>query len=86
MNELLFVFQAVERVKTKCKKLSEVQRRNLAISSDDIVFVLPEDVSVLFDGRGTALTITFAYFMCQQVCQLISHQWLLRPLIQYQYS
>ncbi|XP_062394779.1 m-AAA protease-interacting protein 1, mitochondrial [Sardina pilchardus] len=44
--------EAVERVKRKYKTLSDVQKRNIAISSDDIVFVLPEDVSVIFDNRG----------------------------------
>ncbi|XP_048116342.1 m-AAA protease-interacting protein 1, mitochondrial isoform X1 [Alosa alosa] len=44
--------EAVERVKTKYNVLSDVQRRNIAICSDDIVFLLPEDVSVIFDNRG----------------------------------
>ncbi|KAL2084432.1 hypothetical protein ACEWY4_019950 [Coilia grayii] len=44
--------EAVARVKTKYEALSDTQRRNLAISSDDILFVLPEDVSVVFDRRG----------------------------------
>ncbi|XP_031432300.1 uncharacterized protein LOC105891910 [Clupea harengus] len=55
--------EAVERVKTKYKVLSHAQKKTLAISSDDIVFVLPEDVSVVFDRRGTVLTLPSPYLM-----------------------
>ncbi|KAI1886144.1 hypothetical protein AGOR_G00210980 [Albula goreensis] len=44
--------EAVEHARGKCRGLSEVQRRNLAIALDDIVLLIPEDVSVFFDSRG----------------------------------
>ncbi|XP_056332167.1 m-AAA protease-interacting protein 1, mitochondrial [Danio aesculapii] len=44
--------EAVENIRKKCKALPEAQQRQLAISLDDIIFVLPEDVSVFFDQRG----------------------------------
>uniref|UniRef100_A0A672T0J3 Uncharacterized protein n=1 Tax=Sinocyclocheilus grahami TaxID=75366 RepID=A0A672T0J3_SINGR len=40
---------AVDSVRKQCKTLSEAQQRHLAISLDDIIFLLPEDVSVFFD-------------------------------------
>ncbi|XP_016403234.1 uncharacterized protein C2orf47 homolog, mitochondrial-like, partial [Sinocyclocheilus rhinocerous] len=50
-NELRSVMskEAVDRVRKQCKTLSEAQQRHLAISLDDIIFLLPEDVSVFFD-------------------------------------
>ncbi|XP_067303899.1 m-AAA protease-interacting protein 1, mitochondrial isoform X2 [Pseudorasbora parva] len=44
--------EAVERIRKKCTTLSEVQKTHLAISLDDMIFLLPEDVSVFFDQRG----------------------------------
>ncbi|XP_036414550.1 m-AAA protease-interacting protein 1, mitochondrial [Colossoma macropomum] len=44
--------EAVADVRRRYNTLTEVQRRHLAISLDDIVFLLPEDVSVVFDSRG----------------------------------
>ncbi|XP_071393527.1 m-AAA protease-interacting protein 1, mitochondrial isoform X3 [Centroberyx affinis] len=41
--------EMVNYVQKKCKSLSDVQRQQLATSVDDIVFLLPEDVSVVFD-------------------------------------
>uniref|UniRef100_UPI003AB00345 m-AAA protease-interacting protein 1, mitochondrial isoform X3 n=1 Tax=Centroberyx gerrardi TaxID=166262 RepID=UPI003AB00345 len=41
--------EMVDYVEKKCKSLSDVQRQQLAASMDDIVFLLPEDVSVVFD-------------------------------------
>ncbi|XP_016319801.1 uncharacterized protein C2orf47, mitochondrial isoform X1 [Sinocyclocheilus anshuiensis] len=41
--------EAVDSVRKQCKTLSEAQQRHLAISLDDIIFLLPEDVSVFFD-------------------------------------
>ncbi|XP_017573078.1 m-AAA protease-interacting protein 1, mitochondrial isoform X1 [Pygocentrus nattereri] len=46
------VKQAVADVRRRYNTLTEVQRGHLAISSDDIVFLLPEDVSVVSDSRG----------------------------------
>ncbi|XP_064205148.1 m-AAA protease-interacting protein 1, mitochondrial [Anguilla rostrata] len=34
------------------KTLTEAQRRNLAVAPDDIIFLIPEDVSLFFDSRG----------------------------------
>ncbi|XP_067094036.1 m-AAA protease-interacting protein 1, mitochondrial [Osmerus mordax] len=44
--------ETVDYVEKKCKTLSEAQRQQLAISLDDILFLLPEDVCVVFDKRG----------------------------------
>ncbi|XP_042597673.1 m-AAA protease-interacting protein 1, mitochondrial isoform X2 [Cyprinus carpio] len=44
--------EAVDSVRKKCKTLSEAQKRHLAISLSDIIFLLPEDVSVFFDQSG----------------------------------
>ncbi|XP_078143445.1 m-AAA protease-interacting protein 1, mitochondrial isoform X3 [Centroberyx gerrardi] len=41
--------EMVDYVEKKCKSLSDLQRQQLAASMDDIVFLLPEDVSVVFD-------------------------------------
>lgn len=41
-----------EYVEEKCKALTGDQRKQLAITVDDIVFLLPEDVSVVFDEEG----------------------------------
>lgn len=42
----------IDYVEERCKSLSDAQRRQLAVTMDDIVFVLPEDVSVVFDQYG----------------------------------
>lgn len=41
-----------EYVEEKCKALTEEQRKQLAVVMDDIVFSLPEDVSVVFNEHG----------------------------------
>lgn len=41
-----------EYVEEKCKTLTGDQRKQLAVTMDDIVFLLPEDVSVVFDEEG----------------------------------
>nr|XP_046254822.1 m-AAA protease-interacting protein 1, mitochondrial [Scatophagus argus] len=41
--------EMMEHVEKKCRSLSDAQRQQLAVTMDDIVFVLPEDVSVVFD-------------------------------------
>ncbi|XP_052002302.1 m-AAA protease-interacting protein 1, mitochondrial isoform X1 [Xyrauchen texanus] len=51
--------EAVESVRKKCKILSETQKRHLAIPLEDILFLLPEDVSIFFDQRGRK----FCYIM-----------------------
>ncbi|KAM6910423.1 m-AAA protease-interacting protein 1, mitochondrial [Xenentodon cancila] len=44
--------EMVEYVEDTCKSLTDAQRRELAVSMDDIIFALPEDVSVVFDQHG----------------------------------
>lgn len=41
-----------EHVEKKCKTLTAEQRKQLAVMMNDIVFLLPEDVSVVFDEEG----------------------------------
>lgn len=41
-----------EYVEEKCRSLTDDQRQQLAVAVDDIVFTLPEDVSVVFDQHG----------------------------------
>uniref|UniRef100_A0A0E9RIC6 Uncharacterized protein n=1 Tax=Anguilla anguilla TaxID=7936 RepID=A0A0E9RIC6_ANGAN len=47
------MFQVFEHAWRTYKTLTEAQRRNLAIAPDDIIFLIPEDVSLFFDSRGT---------------------------------
>ncbi|KAM9723590.1 m-AAA protease-interacting protein 1, mitochondrial [Menidia menidia] len=44
--------EMMEYVEERCRPLSDAQRRQLAVNMDDIIFVLPEDVSVVFDEFG----------------------------------
>ncbi|KAK5862095.1 hypothetical protein PBY51_017525 [Eleginops maclovinus] len=44
--------ETIDHVKTRCKALTDAQRQKLAIAMDDIVFMIPEDVSVVFDEDG----------------------------------
>uniref|UniRef100_A0A8C8CUR4 Uncharacterized protein n=1 Tax=Oncorhynchus tshawytscha TaxID=74940 RepID=A0A8C8CUR4_ONCTS len=46
------VKQMVVYAQQRCRALSETQRRHLAISLDDIIFILPEEVSIVFDSNG----------------------------------
>ncbi|XP_029307756.1 m-AAA protease-interacting protein 1, mitochondrial [Cottoperca gobio] len=41
--------EMIDYVKTRCRSLTDAQRQKLAVSMDDIIFMLPEDVSVVFD-------------------------------------
>lgn len=41
-----------EYVEKKCSPLTDAQRKLLAVKMDDIIFVLPEDISVVFDQYG----------------------------------
>lgn len=45
-------FQMVEYVEKRCGSLTDAQRKQLSVNMDDIIFVLPEDVSVVFDQFG----------------------------------
>ncbi|XP_018596167.2 m-AAA protease-interacting protein 1, mitochondrial isoform X1 [Scleropages formosus] len=44
--------EAVEGARTKYDALTEEQRRNLAVLLDDIIFLIPENVSLLYDNTG----------------------------------
>lgn len=44
--------EMIDYVEEKCKALSDAQRRQMAVRMDDIVFLLPEDVTVVFDKHG----------------------------------
>ncbi|XP_042346519.1 m-AAA protease-interacting protein 1, mitochondrial [Plectropomus leopardus] len=44
--------EMIDYVKTRCKPLTDAQRQQLAVTLDDIIFMLPEDVSVVFDKHG----------------------------------
>lgn len=59
-----------EYVEEKCKGLTEDQRKQLAVMMDDIVFLLPEDVSVVFNEHGEFEFCTMT-LLCCQVCLLL---------------
>lgn len=42
----------IEHVEERCRSLTDAQRQQLAVTMDDIIFMLPEDVSVVFDQYG----------------------------------
>ncbi|XP_061076357.1 m-AAA protease-interacting protein 1, mitochondrial [Conger conger] len=44
--------EVVEHARKKYKTLTETERQNLAIASDDIIFLIPEDVSLFYDTGG----------------------------------
>ncbi|XP_076746340.1 m-AAA protease-interacting protein 1, mitochondrial isoform X2 [Maylandia zebra] len=41
--------EMLEYVEKRCGSLTDAQRKQLGVQTDDIVFVLPEDISVVFD-------------------------------------
>lgn len=41
-----------EYVEKRCSSLSDAQRKQLSVDEDDIIFMLPEDISVVFDQSG----------------------------------
>ncbi|XP_018555527.1 m-AAA protease-interacting protein 1, mitochondrial [Lates calcarifer] len=57
--------EMVEYVEKRCRSLTNAQRQQLAVALDDIIFVLPEDVSVVFDQYG------------RKYCFIIMRFWLL---------
>ncbi|TKS82546.1 m-AAA protease-interacting protein 1, mitochondrial [Collichthys lucidus] len=42
----------IEHIEKQCNSLSDARRQQLAVTMDDILVVLPEDVSVAFDQHG----------------------------------
>jgi len=59
--------EMVSYVREKCSSLTDAQRKQLAVSMDDIIFLLPEDVSVFFDQYGRSF------------CFIVMRFWLLSP-------
>lgn len=59
--------EMIEYVEKKCRSLTDAQRQQLAVNMDDIVFVLPEDVSVVFDQYG------------RKFCFVVLRFWFLSP-------
>ncbi|XP_071326213.1 m-AAA protease-interacting protein 1, mitochondrial [Trachinotus anak] len=57
--------EMVEYIEKKCQSLTDAQRRQLAVTMDDVIFVLPEDVSVVFDQYG------------RKFCFIVMRFWLL---------
>ncbi|XP_060937500.1 m-AAA protease-interacting protein 1, mitochondrial [Limanda limanda] len=44
--------EMVEHIEESCRSLTEEQRQQLAVNEEDIIFLIPEDVSVVFDQYG----------------------------------
>uniref|UniRef100_A0A3Q0QXZ0 Si:dkey-82o10.4 n=1 Tax=Amphilophus citrinellus TaxID=61819 RepID=A0A3Q0QXZ0_AMPCI len=59
----------LEYVEKTCSSLTDAQRKRLAVQTDDIVFVLPEDISVVFDQHGRKFC-----FMVMRFWILSSHE------------
>ncbi|XP_051262255.1 m-AAA protease-interacting protein 1, mitochondrial [Dicentrarchus labrax] len=57
--------EMIEYVEQRCGSLTDAQRQQLAVAMDDIVFVLPEDVTVVFDQYG------------RKFCNVVMRFWLL---------
>ncbi|XP_072249696.1 m-AAA protease-interacting protein 1, mitochondrial [Leuresthes tenuis] len=57
--------EMMEYVEERCRSLTDAQRKQLAVNMDDIIFVLPEDVSVVFDEFG------------RKFCSVVMRFWLL---------
>ncbi|XP_061918645.1 m-AAA protease-interacting protein 1, mitochondrial [Entelurus aequoreus] len=53
----LVSLETIRYIEKKCQPLSARQRQNLTISMEDILFVTPEDVSVVFDAHGRKFCI-----------------------------
>ncbi|XP_054597225.2 m-AAA protease-interacting protein 1, mitochondrial [Nothobranchius furzeri] len=41
-----------EHVEKRCRSLSDAQRKQLAVNIDDLLFMLPIDISVVYDQNG----------------------------------
>lgn len=53
----------IDYVEKRCRSLTDAQRQQLAVKMDDIIFMLPEDVSVVFDQHGEFWVI---YITCTE--------------------
>uniref|UniRef100_A0A3P8P1Y0 Si:dkey-82o10.4 n=1 Tax=Astatotilapia calliptera TaxID=8154 RepID=A0A3P8P1Y0_ASTCA len=57
--------EMLEYVEKRCGSLTDAQRKQLGVQTDDIVFVLPEDISVVFDQYG------------RKFCYIVMRFWIL---------
>uniref|UniRef100_A0A8C6SR11 Uncharacterized protein n=1 Tax=Neogobius melanostomus TaxID=47308 RepID=A0A8C6SR11_9GOBI len=60
--------EVMEYVENRTKALSRTQMEKLLVTTDDIIFLLPEDVSVVFDGHG------------RKFCSIVMRFWFLTTL------
>ncbi|CAL8247657.1 unnamed protein product [Lota lota] len=60
--------ETVDYVEKKCESLSDVQQQALAVLLEDIIFLLPEGVSLLHDANG------------RKFCFIIMRVWFLSSL------
>lgn len=60
--------EMMEYVESRTKALSRAQMDKLLVTADDIIFLLPEDISVVFDGHG------------RKFCSIVMRFWFLTTL------
>ncbi|XP_033836466.1 m-AAA protease-interacting protein 1, mitochondrial [Periophthalmus magnuspinnatus] len=60
--------EMMEYVETRTKPLSHAQKLKLSVNTDDIIFLLPEDVTVVFDQYG------------RKFCSIVMRFWFLTTL------
>ncbi|KAI3361353.1 hypothetical protein L3Q82_013533, partial [Scortum barcoo] len=68
--------EMIEYIEKRCKSLTDAQRRKLAVTMDDIVFTLPEDVSVVFDQYGEFRAVGL-HTLRRKFCFVVMRFWLL---------
>lgn len=70
----------IEYVEKRCRSLTDAQRQQLAVTMDDIIFMLPEDVSVVFDQYGEFRTISHHTVRCMYRLRTLNDRSDLRTL------
>lgn len=60
--------EMMEYVETKTTALSKAQMKKLLVTADDIIFLLPEDIDVVFDAHG------------RKFCSIVMRFWFLTTL------
>lgn len=60
--------EMMEYVESRSKALSRAQREQLLVNTDDIIFLLPEDIDVVFDEYG------------RKFCSIVMRFWFLTTL------
>ncbi|XP_037129707.1 m-AAA protease-interacting protein 1, mitochondrial [Syngnathus acus] len=60
--------EMIRYIEERCQPLPQHHRQHLAVSMDDIIFVLPEDISVVFDSHG------------RKFCTIVMRLWYLTTL------